>query len=118
MAANARTTEAMLVPLGVGLGASVFFGVLSFLLAGAGHGTYVPMILCFPYAMGLAALHGSIEIPHIALALLQFPVYGAVLGVTRFKGRTGRLWAALGTLHVASVALAVFAAAKGGNFLQ
>ena len=75
------------------------------------------MIVCFPYAMFLAAVHGSIDVPHIALALLQFPIYGAVFAVARSKGGVGRFWAVLGGLHVASAALALFIAAKRGNFL-
>jgi hypothetical protein len=116
MAENERATEAILRPIGVGFCASILLAVISLLCAGAGHGTYIPMILCFPYTMLFAAARGSINAPDIATALLQFPIYGTVLGIARSKGVSGRFCAILGALHLAAVGVALAVAAKRGNF--
>ena len=45
--------------------------------AGAGHGTYVMAKLLFPYTMLLSRLNGDIIThPLLALAFVQFPLYG------------------------------------------
>ena len=48
--------------------------------AGAGHGSYALAKLLFPYSMLLTRLSGDlITQPIIALAFVQFPVYGFIL---------------------------------------
>ena len=47
---------------------------------GGGHGDYLLAKLLFPYTMLLAGLVGTITYPLIALALVQFPLYGLAAG--------------------------------------
>jgi hypothetical protein len=80
-----------------------------FMMAGLGHGTYVPAKILFPYTMASTALTGdNITVPFIALALLQYPLYGALLDWARAKGRLPRMLATLLVLHLVLVAAAVF----------
>lgn len=54
---------------------------VSVLAAGAGHGTYLPARILFPFTMFSTILCGSITTPFIAIGLVQFPLYGFLLGV-------------------------------------
>ena len=47
---------------------------------GGGHGDYLLAKFLFPYTMILAGLVGRITYPLIALALVQFPLYGLATG--------------------------------------
>lgn len=56
-------------------------GLFSLMAAGAGHGTYVPTAILFPFSIILASLGGAIStssLPFI-VGFLQFPIYGYVL---------------------------------------
>lgn len=57
------------------LAASVLAGgialVVAVVAAGAGHGTYVPAILLFPYSMLMASFAGAITPVLLALAVAQ-----------------------------------------------
>jgi hypothetical protein len=72
--------------IGVALGtANIVIAVIS---AGAGHGTYTAAKILFPYTMYLAeAFAGSITGQLMLLAVLQFPLYGFVLGWAAARGR-------------------------------
>jgi hypothetical protein len=77
--------------------------LVAFVAAGAGHGTYVPAKLLFPYPLALTAITHSINGLLIALALLQFPAYALVAVANR-----NRHWVpgALMALHVLAVVAA------------
>lgn len=47
---------------------------------GGGHGDYVAARALFPASMLLTLLYGSIGAISIAVGLLQFPIYGVLLG--------------------------------------
>jgi len=47
---------------------------------GAGHGTYLAARMLFPFSMLLTGFEGSIELVAMAVGLIQFPLYGAVIG--------------------------------------
>jgi hypothetical protein len=87
---NMRVVNVVNVIVGVGAGVLItpvaaFLAVLS---GGAGHGHYELARLFFPYTMLLTRLAGdTITLPLILLALAQFPVYGAVLGIARSRSR-------------------------------
>jgi hypothetical protein len=56
--------------------------------AGAGHGHYVLARLLFPYSMLLTrATDDSLTLPLLALGLVQWPLYGALLGFAASRGR-------------------------------
>ena len=68
----------------VGLALGVLFALPSLSAAvisgGAGHGDYVAARLLFPGPILATLLEGGIGGVSIALALLQFPLYGGLLG--------------------------------------
>ena len=57
---------------------------------------------------------GLITVPAIFLGLIQFPAYGALVGWSIAKRRSGPLALALGVVHVAVAATAFSMAAKTG----
>lgn len=65
---------------------------LSALVAGGGHGTYVPALVLSPVAMIAAIMTGSIGSPSVVLAAIQFPIYAAILSRARApQARRARL---------------------------
>ena len=68
--------------LGAGTGAviaapAILAGIMS---GGAGHGTYAVTRVLFPFSMLLTRLEGSIGAVAIGVGMLQFPLYGALIG--------------------------------------
>lgn len=60
--------------------------VLAVMSAGAGHGHYEFARLFFPYTMLLTRLvSDEITWPLIVLALVQFPLYGAIIWIAGLK---------------------------------
>ncbi len=55
--------------------------------AGAGHGDYRLAMVLFPYTMLSTTIFNSITAPFILLAIIQFPLYGVILGYASEKGR-------------------------------
>src|SRR6266404_697210 len=96
---------------GVGLVAGVFAGWL----AGGGHGTCLPAILLFPYAMGGALALGTSDPALLAVALIQYPVYGALIGAADDRrGRTAVLRMLI-SLHLLGVVVTVVFARTTAN---
>ena len=78
---------------------------LAAMSGGAGHGHYVAARLCFPFTMASTYVFETITIPFIALAVLQFPIYGLLIGrATKEKKVRPVAWT-LGALHLALVAI-------------
>jgi hypothetical protein len=80
---------------------ALFLAVMS---AGAGHGDYIAARMLFPYSMLLILVEGSIGALSQAVGLLQFPLYGALLGWSLWR----RSWGAailVATLHVIAAAI-------------
>jgi hypothetical protein len=85
----------------------LFLAVIS---AGAGHGGYLAAKILFPVTMLSTFLFHSITAPFILLAVVQFPVYGVILGVAGTQRRL--LTTALVLLAIHAVAVAsIYAAA-------
>ena len=82
------------------LGAAILSG-------GSGHGDYAAARALFPLPMLLTLAEGSVGPFSGGSALLQFPLYGALLGWSRTHRRFGALIAAA-LLHLAA-AVACFA---------
>ena len=72
--------------------------------AGGGHGSYLLAKILFPFTMLSTLVFGSIIVPAIALAVLQFPVYGLVLGRANVKGSVDTHAAVLLLVHMLGVA--------------
>lgn len=86
---------------GAALGAFVSLPALGLavLSAGAGHGGYAAARALFPLPMLLTLVEGSIGPLSSGLALLQFPLYGALLGWSRLNDSHGAL-SLMGLLHI------------------
>ena len=99
------------------ISAGLLFGALAAFVsmgaAGAGHGSYVPAAILFPYTMSISALVGSIAPVLVALALMQYPIYGALIALVH---RSKSVWFGLGCTHIVSVAAALFLMTQSGDF--
>jgi hypothetical protein len=89
--------------------------VVSVAAAGGGHGSYLPAKLFFPFTM-LSTVHFEvITESFIVLALAQFPLYGAGIGLAGGRGKSVRVGAVIALLHVIAVVVC-FISLQGGSF--
>ena len=100
----------------MGAAASLPLLVWSFFSMGGGHGSYLPAILCFPYAMLLSIGAQSITVPLLLFALAQFPIYGGVLGWSDARPWAKWMWVLLITLHVAAATATLVLARRDSSF--
>jgi hypothetical protein len=63
---------------------SLFVGIAS---GGAGHGNYLAAKVLFPFTMLSIRAFGSITAPFVILAIIQFPLYGVIVGSANRKGK-------------------------------
>lgn len=89
--------------------------VIAVALAGGGHGTYIPAVALFPLPMITTLVTGSVTPVAIALAFVQFPLYGLAVGSAP-ASRRERALLTLALVHVLLVA-AAFTALLGGEFI-
>jgi hypothetical protein len=82
---------------------------IALLSGAAGHGDYIAARALFPVPMLLTRFTGSIGVISLGTALLQFPLYGAVLGWSILRDQRS-LIAALAVIH-ATFATICFAGA-------
>ena len=75
-------------PFGVSLLATPVCLLLGLASAGVGHGDYRLAMVLFPFTMLSAFAFNSITIPFIIVAVIQFPLYGILVGFAnvRHKG--------------------------------
>ena len=76
--------------------------ILAFLSGGVGHGNYGMVTVLFPYAaMSALVLDRFLDATAIIIlvAVLQFPIYGIVLGVAAKKSRFGAFMLGLFAAH-------------------
>jgi len=103
----ARSRKASAVLKGVGIGAAVELPalLLGLMSAGAGHGDYVIAAMLFPVPLLLTGLtHGTIAWLAGSLALLQFPLYGALIARNHVRG-VARPHAPIAATHIAAILL-------------
>lgn len=67
--------------------------------AGAGHGNYLVAKILFPFTLLSTLVFNSITVPSIVLAIIQFPLYGLILGVASKQGRFRSIAMALTIVH-------------------
>lgn len=91
------------VPLLISLIATPLFLLGGIASAGAGHGNYHRAKILFPLTMLSTVVFASITIPFIVLAVLQFPLYGLLLGRANAKGAFFRWAAGILIIHLLSV---------------
>ncbi len=70
---------------------------------GAGHGSYLPAKILFPFTMLSTVLFRSIVAPFIVVAVLQFPLYGLLLGRANASGTFARWATAILIIHLLAV---------------
>jgi len=90
---------AILVALGSAAGGILALAI-AVLCAGAGHGTYLPAMLLFPYAMLMSVGGHTITNDAIVLGLLQYPGYGLFLGVCGLVGKFRIAATILAAIHM------------------
>ena len=85
----ARTSStASWLGFGLGILAAPIALILAMYSSGGGHGDYGFARALFPIPMLLTRItDNTISIPSLALALIQFPAYGVVLGKSVQRGR-------------------------------
>jgi hypothetical protein len=82
--------------------------LIAALMAGGGHGTYLPAKVLFPYTMIMTAWSGdSITLWGVAVAILQMPAYVAALDRARGTASTRRWAIGIAALHVACVMVSI-----------
>ena len=84
----------------------LFLGVVS---AGAGHGNYLLAKILFPFTMLSTVAFNSITIPSMVFAVIQFPLYGVILGVSGERGRFRKIAALLAVTHALAVGICLLA---------
>ena len=89
--------------------------VISVLIAGGGHGSYVPAKLFFPYTMLSTSYIDVISLPFVVLAIAQFPLYGAVIGISGGRGKMFHVSAVIVSVHLIAVVMC-FLLLEGGSF--
>lgn len=87
----------------IGLAVGVVIGIaavaVAIMAAGAGHGTYIPAIAMFPFAMILTPLTDSISPIAMVVALVQFPLYGWLIARASARGNGSRVVAVIALAH-------------------
>jgi hypothetical protein len=88
----------------IGLALGLFVGAACLYIAltagGAGHGTYMPAKILFPFCMLSVVFGHSITTPFVSLAFLQFPLYGLILGAVFRSSRFRSVAISLSVLHI------------------
>ena len=97
-----------LTPLIVCLIATPPFLLLAIGSAGAGHGDYFWAKVLFPFTLLSARIFDSITAPFIAVAIVQFPLYGLMLGSANVQGRLRQYSALLLLIHSLTVLACFF----------
>jgi hypothetical protein len=84
-----RNMTTMLMGTAAGSVIGAVAALAAVLSGGAGHGSYVAARALFPFSLLLTRVEGSIGSAAICVGLLQFPLYGALIGsaITRKAGR-------------------------------
>jgi len=89
------------------LGLTPFMLFLGLVSAGAGHGDYFLAKLFFPFTMLSTVRFHSIREPFWVFAIIQYPLYGLLLGVANLKRRFLVSAVALAIIHVSCAVAAV-----------
>lgn len=87
--------------------------LLSLISAGAGHGHYVAARALYPIPMSIAIATEHIGAPSLGLALLQYPAYGALIGLAIGARRRWLLIAAISAaLHLLATYFCFFGSSQ------
>jgi hypothetical protein len=106
--------------IGLAFGVVVCISCLALVVgeAGGGHGTYLPAKILFPFAMLAGVFGHSISPPYVVLAIVQFPLYGFLLGAVFRSRRFALCVVILSCAHFAVAAVDIFMAADNSFSIQ
>ncbi len=83
------------------------FLFITVLTAAGGHGSYMPAKILFPWTMAATAFtDGAITQPLVAMAIVQYPLYGIMLDWARAAARLRLGMLAIAGVHFVAVAVA------------
>jgi hypothetical protein len=116
VATDAARPRHLLVAIIAGIVLTIAFGLVSFVTAAGGEGTYVPAALFFPGALLLAIALNLISNSVLWMAAAQWPLYGAVVSLASRKGNRKLAIVSLTLVHALLVA-ACFLLDRSGQFL-
>ena len=114
--ATSDRAKRLLIPVSVGVVLSVILGLVSLLTMAGGHGTYVPAALFFPAPLLLSIAVNAISKPALFVAAAQWPLYGAVVGLSARRGHTRVAIICLTVVH-ARLTVACFVFDRRDQFL-
>ena len=114
--ATSDRAKRLLIPVIVGVVLGVILGFVSLLAMAGGHGTYVPAALFFPAALLLSIAVNVISKSALFVAAAQWPLYGAVLGLSARRGHARGAIICLTAVH-ALLTVACFVFDRRDQFL-
>jgi hypothetical protein len=116
MAATHAARPRLLTPIIAGIVLAVVFGFVAFVAAAGGDGTYIPAALFFPCALLLAIGLDVISNAVLCIAVVQWPLYGAVVVFAARRGRRKEAIVCLAVIHSMLIA-ACFLLDRRGQFV-
>jgi hypothetical protein len=114
--ATSDGAKRLLIPVIVGGVLGVILGFVSLLATAGGHGTYIPAALFFPAPLLLSIAVNAISKPALFVAAAQWPLYGAVVGLSARRGHTRMAIICLAVVQ-ALLAVACFVFDRRDQFL-
>jgi hypothetical protein len=100
------------IPFAVFYGLTPFMLFLGLMSSGLGHGDYFLAKILFPYTLLSTAAFDRIEPPFMFLTIIQYPVYGVVIGLANVRRKLLIAGGVLALIHF----LAVIAALRFATF--
>ena len=104
-----ETSKSFLTPVLVSVAVTPGLLWVGWVSAGLGHGSYLWARILFPYVLFVQSLlppqHQMGMLAFTGIAIMQYPLYGVVLGWARVKAKTVAAVAVLLLIHVALVGL-------------
>jgi hypothetical protein len=91
------------IPVAVFFGLTPFFLFLGLVSAGVGEGKYFLAKMLFPFTMLSTVPFHSIRRPFILLAVVQYPLYGLLVGIANLKRTLLICGFALAIIHISLV---------------
>ena len=89
----------------IGVAVGILAGLVALLLTGPGHGSGIPAVVLFPIMRLLVAFVRLPAAVVMGVGLLQYPVYGAVIGLMKSPWRGLAL---VVTIHVAAAVYTLY----------
>jgi len=100
------------IPVAAFLVLTPFLLLLGLASAGAGHGNYLMAKILFPLTMLSTIALDRIADPFLWLAVMQYPIYGVILGIASLKGRLSRALRIILAIHGIAAFASLIAVSK------